>query len=944
MSATLARGRHRRDRGFPDRVRDGPVRVRGVRGPVHARPAEPLPVALPGRCGSARRRRARRASGGPAPARVELRDRRKRRERAHPVPLRPPRCPRAVRRPAHRHRGGPVGRRDGSAGRRRRGSRAGRRHHRRAAPSRPGPGPRSRRIRRPAARRPALGGAAHHGPGRHSSACSSRRRPSRPGPRPISSIGAILVALAVTALLLGRDLAGGPPREARPRARGRAGPATRPAADRHRGDRRRDRGRRGVAPPRARPGRAATQQSLSGLRPVPRRGAGARRRGDRAPGHPALPDPRAGARLADRSPPRPRAGARAAQHRAEPERGLPAAAGPDAHGRDRRVLVGARRRRSTTARSSPRGRRSGRTTAIEAAPGGSLGPEVDPATVPGVEAVAAAALIEPTTVDPRGGRAGGEHLVDRDRTGGLRGGPCRVARRAAAARPAPGRADPAGERLRRTGRSRSSSRAACRTAGSRCPIGEVFRLGVGERPLTLSVVGFIDDFPGRPARNDVRRRARWPRSSTPSRAADRRPTVLFVRGPAEHRRGLRAAMRRRRRRRPVVRRATTCWPANAPRRSWRRSGRGSAVALGAAAVYAVLAVVAVVALDAQRRARELAYLRTLGLSEGQAVPSPSSNTRRRRCSPWGSASCSGLAWRGCWSPGWGWPRSSTPGRPCSSQVEWTAVAAMGLSMLVGGRGSWSWRTPGWPVVSTRRRPCGSATERPDDDHGGTHDRLDGRDRRPAERGARGAPAARSVRRAGADRVRQPRQDLQGRGPRGRRAPGARPARGVRRVHRPGRRLRVPARARSSTCSAGSTCRRPDAPSSRATSSPSSGPREQTRYLRQVIGFVWQQTGRNLLPYLTALENVALPMAFDGVPADIRATRARELLRQVGLDERRDHRPRAPLRRGAAAGGDRRGPRQRARGHPRRRAHRRAGLGAAPPRSSSCSAGSTGSWA
>ena len=43
-----------------------------------------------------------------------------------------------------------------------------------------------------------------------------------------------------------------------------------------------------------------------------------------------------------------------------------------------------------------------------------------------------------------------------------------------------------------------------------------------------------------------------------------------------------------------------------------------------------------------------------------------------------------------------------------------------------------------------------------------------------------------------------------------------------------------------------------------------GTAEQTRYLRQVIGFVWQQTARNLLPYLTALENVALPMILDGV--------------------------------------------------------------------------------
>jgi ABC-type lipoprotein export system ATPase subunit len=69
-----------------------------------------------------------------------------------------------------------------------------------------------------------------------------------------------------------------------------------------------------------------------------------------------------------------------------------------------------------------------------------------------------------------------------------------------------------------------------------------------------------------------------------------------------------------------------------------------------------------------------------------------------------------------------------------------------------------------------------------------------------------------------------------------------------------------------------------------------GPREQTRYLRQVIGFIWQQTGRNLLPYLTAVENVALPMAFDGVSHDARRTRALDLLDKVGLADRADHRP------------------------------------------------------
>ncbi len=69
-----------------------------------------------------------------------------------------------------------------------------------------------------------------------------------------------------------------------------------------------------------------------------------------------------------------------------------------------------------------------------------------------------------------------------------------------------------------------------------------------------------------------------------------------------------------------------------------------------------------------------------------------------------------------------------------------------------------------------------------------------------------------------------------------------------------------------------------------------GSREQTLYLRHVIGFVWQQASRNLLPYLTALENVALPMVLDGVPAAARETMARELLDHVGLADRADHRP------------------------------------------------------
>jgi ABC-type lipoprotein export system ATPase subunit len=67
-------------------------------------------------------------------------------------------------------------------------------------------------------------------------------------------------------------------------------------------------------------------------------------------------------------------------------------------------------------------------------------------------------------------------------------------------------------------------------------------------------------------------------------------------------------------------------------------------------------------------------------------------------------------------------------------------------------------------------------------------------------------------------------------------------------------------------------------------------REQVLYRRREVGFVWQQTARNLLPYLSAQENVELPMVLDGVPARQRRQRARMLLEQVGLGGRLRHRP------------------------------------------------------
>ena len=61
------------------------------------------------------------------------------------------------------------------------------------------------------------------------------------------------------------------------------------------------------------------------------------------------------------------------------------------------------------------------------------------------------------------------------------------------------------------------------------------------------------------------------------------------------------------------------------------------------------------------------------------------------------------------------------------------------------------------------------------------------------------------------------------------------------------------------------------------------------YRRTEVGFVWQQTARNLMPYLTAQENVELPMTIEGVAPREKRAWARELLQIVGLWEHRQHR-------------------------------------------------------
>ncbi|MBN1640525.1 MAG: ABC transporter ATP-binding protein [Anaerolineae bacterium] len=66
-------------------------------------------------------------------------------------------------------------------------------------------------------------------------------------------------------------------------------------------------------------------------------------------------------------------------------------------------------------------------------------------------------------------------------------------------------------------------------------------------------------------------------------------------------------------------------------------------------------------------------------------------------------------------------------------------------------------------------------------------------------------------------------------------------------------------------------------------------RQLNKYRREEVGFVWQQPSRNLIPYLSAEENVTLPMIITGVGLRERRRRSSELLEAVGLGHRKRHR-------------------------------------------------------
>ncbi|MCI2082452.1 MAG: ABC transporter ATP-binding protein [Bacteroidales bacterium] len=65
-------------------------------------------------------------------------------------------------------------------------------------------------------------------------------------------------------------------------------------------------------------------------------------------------------------------------------------------------------------------------------------------------------------------------------------------------------------------------------------------------------------------------------------------------------------------------------------------------------------------------------------------------------------------------------------------------------------------------------------------------------------------------------------------------------------------------------------------------------RELARIRNKEIGFVFQSF--NLLPRYTAIENVALPLIYAGIPKEERFRKSKSALASVGLEQRMEHRP------------------------------------------------------
>jgi putative ABC transport system permease protein len=215
-------------------------------------------------------------------------------------------------------------------------------------------------------------------------------------------------------------------------------------------------------------------------------------------------------------------------------------------------------------------------------------------------------------------------------------------------------------------------------AGSpRLADGDVFDLTIKGRPVTFRVVGRLDDFPGM-ARSGAFVVAPLASVVAGWTGNPITPTVYYVAGPPEFAAGLRSAAAASSGTVVIGRDEQTAAMRDAPLTAAVTSG--FTVALLVAAAYAGLAIVAVVILHAQRRSREVGFLRTLGVTDRQVglLSVVEHGLPLLLALVIGVALGIGLAW--LIEPGLDLAAFSSPDTTVILQVDWTSITVVAASV------------------------------------------------------------------------------------------------------------------------------------------------------------------------------------------------------------------------------------------------------------------------
>jgi putative ABC transport system permease protein len=209
-------------------------------------------------------------------------------------------------------------------------------------------------------------------------------------------------------------------------------------------------------------------------------------------------------------------------------------------------------------------------------------------------------------------------------------------------------------------------------------VGDLFEIAFGGKVVTIRVLEFFDDFPGIAPGEPFLIAPIEPVLAVPGARA-MQPNVHFVRGSALAGEPLLAASGGPDAVTFVSRHDAYATLHDAPLVS--AVTGGFAIALILAGAYAALAVVAVVVLHAQRRSREVAFLRTLGLTERQvaALTIVEHGLPVVLALVIGVAVGLGLAW--LLAPGVDLAAFSDPGAAVRLQVDWGAVLGVGVAVV-----------------------------------------------------------------------------------------------------------------------------------------------------------------------------------------------------------------------------------------------------------------------